>query len=60
MPKAAKGAETSVYLSISPEVEGVTGKYFINKKIAGDNNKYHTPENEKLVWNFCMNILIRA
>ena len=27
-----KGAETSVYLATSPEVEGVTGKYFVNKK----------------------------
>ncbi len=27
-----KGAETSVYLASSPEVEGVTGKYFANKK----------------------------
>ncbi len=27
-----KGAETSVYLATSQEVEGVTGKYFVNKK----------------------------
>jgi len=26
-----KGAETSIYLATSPEVEGVTGKYFDNK-----------------------------
>ncbi len=26
------GAETSVYLATSPDVNGVTGKYFINKK----------------------------
>ncbi len=25
-----KGAETPVYLAVSPEVEGVTGKYFVN------------------------------
>jgi len=28
----AKGAETSIYLASSPEVEGVTGKYFVKKK----------------------------
>jgi NAD(P)-dependent dehydrogenase (short-subunit alcohol dehydrogenase family) len=28
-----KGAETSVYLALSPEVENITGKYFSNKKI---------------------------
>ncbi len=27
-----KGAETSVYLAVSPEVEGVSGKYFDKKK----------------------------
>jgi hypothetical protein len=25
-----KGAETSIYLATSPEIEGVTGKYFAN------------------------------
>jgi NAD(P)-dependent dehydrogenase (short-subunit alcohol dehydrogenase family) len=29
-----RGAETSVYLAVSPEVEGVTGKYFVNKREA--------------------------
>ncbi len=29
-----RGAETSVYLAVSPEVEGVTGKYFMNKREA--------------------------
>jgi retinol dehydrogenase 14 len=28
-----KGAETSIYLASSPDVENVTGKYFSNKKI---------------------------
>jgi NAD(P)-dependent dehydrogenase (short-subunit alcohol dehydrogenase family) len=27
-----EGAQTSLYLATSPEVEGVTGKYFVNKK----------------------------
>jgi hypothetical protein len=26
-----KGAETSIYLASSPEVEGVSGRYFVNK-----------------------------
>jgi retinol dehydrogenase-14 len=29
-----KGAETSLYLASSPEVEGLTGKYFVNRKAA--------------------------
>ena len=27
-----RGAQTITYLATSPEVEGVTGKYFVNKK----------------------------
>ena len=27
-----RGAETSVYLAVSPDVEGVSGKYFVNKR----------------------------
>lgn len=29
---AEKGAETLIYLATSPEVEGVSGKYFVNKR----------------------------
>jgi NAD(P)-dependent dehydrogenase (short-subunit alcohol dehydrogenase family) len=32
MLSAKKGAETSIYLASSPEVEGVTGKYFVRCK----------------------------
>jgi retinol dehydrogenase-14 len=28
----AKGASTSIYLATSPEVEGVSGKYFVNRR----------------------------
>ena len=28
-----KGAETPIYLAVSPDVEGVTGKYFANKHV---------------------------
>jgi retinol dehydrogenase 14 len=31
MLSAKKGAETSIYLASSPEVEGVSGKYFVKK-----------------------------
>lgn len=29
---AEKGAETSIYLASSPEVEGITGRYFVHKQ----------------------------
>lgn len=37
--KPAKGAETALYLASSSEVEGVSGKYFNNKKIVSS-SKY--------------------
>jgi NAD(P)-dependent dehydrogenase (short-subunit alcohol dehydrogenase family) len=47
----AQGAETSVYLAASPEVEGVTGKYFYKRKEkASSRSSYDLVEAEKL-WN---------
>lgn len=28
-----KGAETPIYLAVSPEVDGITSKYFVNKRV---------------------------
>lgn len=47
----AEGAETSVYLAASPEVEGVTGKYFAKRKEkASSRASYDLVVAEKL-WN---------
>ncbi|OIO85574.1 MAG: short-chain dehydrogenase [Anaerolineae bacterium CG2_30_57_67] len=44
-----KGAETSIYLASSPEVEGVTGKYFSDRKmINSDPVSYDKTTAEKL------------
>ncbi|HSI91358.1 MAG TPA: hypothetical protein VK927_09600, partial [Adhaeribacter sp.] len=32
LPSAAKGAQTPIYLASAPELEGISGEYFINKK----------------------------
>lgn len=43
------GAETSVYLASSPEVEGVTGNYFVRKKARTSSGaSYDTEASEKL------------
>ena len=34
-----EGAKTSIYLATSPEVEGVTGQYFVNAKVAQPSNE---------------------
>ncbi|MFA6127268.1 MAG: SDR family oxidoreductase [Bacteroidales bacterium] len=50
----AAGAETSVYLAASPEVEGVTGKYFVKRKEkASSRASYDLIKAEKL-WNLSM------
>jgi len=52
--RPAEGAETSVYLAASPEVEGVTGKYFAKRKEkASSRASYDLVVAEKL-WNISM------
>jgi len=46
----AKGAETGVYLAISPEIEGVTGKYFANKRAARSNKQSYDKAAAKRLW----------
>jgi NAD(P)-dependent dehydrogenase (short-subunit alcohol dehydrogenase family) len=46
----AKGAETGVYLATSPEVNGVTGKYFVNKRPAQSNKQSYDQAAAKRLW----------
>lgn len=57
MDKPEKGAATTVYLATSEEVENVTGKFFGNMKEEKADDKYYSKENEKLVWDYCMQII---
>lgn len=45
-----EGAETSIYLASSPEVRGVTGEYFVKKKIAESSPQSHDPETTEKLW----------
>jgi len=57
MDKPSKGAKTSIYLATSPEVENITGEFFNNKeKIEKPDDRYYSPENEKIVWDYCKKI----
>ena len=47
---SAKGAETSVYLATSPEVENVTGKYFDSKKTKDSSKISHDENLQKRLW----------
>jgi NAD(P)-dependent dehydrogenase (short-subunit alcohol dehydrogenase family) len=47
---SAKGAETSVFLATSPEVEGVTGKYFDNKKVIASSKISYDETSQRRLW----------
>ena len=44
------GAETSIFLASSPEVEGITGKYFTKKKEKDSSKKSYNEEYAKRLW----------
>ena len=52
-----KGAENTIYLATSKDCENITGKYFSNKRVAKPSMKYYLPENEKIIWDYCMQIV---
>ena len=45
-----KGAETPIYLASSPEVEGISGKYFIKKKETRSSEETYDEEAAKRLW----------
>lgn len=45
-----QGAETSIYLATSPEVEGVTGKYFIKCKAVPSSKVSYDEETARRLW----------
>jgi hypothetical protein len=45
-----KGAETSVYVASSPEVEGVTGKYFAKKRERKTSKESYNEEAAHRLW----------
>ena len=48
--KPEKGAETIVYLASSPEVEGVTGKYFVNKRPVTSSRESYDEAAARRLW----------
>lgn len=47
---AEQGARTSVYLATSPEVEGVTGRYFVKSKPARSSRASHNRDKQRQLW----------
>lgn len=52
----AKGAKSSIETAISPELEGVTGKYFGPKGEEKTSDKYYSLESEQKIWDYCKKI----
>ncbi|GIL82627.1 hypothetical protein Vretimale_11990 [Volvox reticuliferus] len=50
MLEPAQGAATSIYLASSPEVEGVTGKYFVNCSRAVSSNDSYNHDTARRLW----------
>jgi NAD(P)-dependent dehydrogenase (short-subunit alcohol dehydrogenase family) len=53
----AKGAETSVYLATSPDVEMITGKYFDNKREKESSKISYDLETQKRLWETSENLV---
>ena len=45
-----KGAETSVFLASSPDVEGVSGKYFDQKRESRSSRVSQDEDAQELLW----------
>lgn len=56
MTSLAKGAKSSIEATISPELEGVTGKYFGPKGEEKVSDKYYSIQNEQIVWDYCLKV----
>jgi retinol dehydrogenase 14 len=50
MMSPEKGAETSIYLASSPEVEGVSGRYFAKKAEARSSEVSHDERIARRLW----------
>jgi len=54
MRNSEKGAETMIWLASSPEVEGVTGKYFVDKKQKKSQPDSYNENIQKKLWEISM------
>jgi NAD(P)-dependent dehydrogenase (short-subunit alcohol dehydrogenase family) len=50
MPKPESGARTSIYLASSPDVEGITGKYWANSAISEPSPHSQRQEDARALW----------
>src|SRR5881296_2113082 len=51
-----RGAETPIYLAVSPDVEGVTGKYFANRRIREPSRAARDPDVARRLFDVSVNL----
>jgi NAD(P)-dependent dehydrogenase (short-subunit alcohol dehydrogenase family) len=56
MRSAAEGAKTSIYLAASPEVAGVTGKYFVDSKETPSSPQSHDEAVARRLWDVSLQL----
>ena len=57
---SAKGAETSIYLASSPDVETTTGEYFVKSKSVAYNDESNDPEVARRLWDVSEELVKQA
>ena len=57
MKTPKKGSETPVYLASASEVEGVTGKYFMDKKPVKSSRESNDPLLAQQLWDYTVKLL---
>jgi len=55
-----KGAETSIYAASSPEVEGVTGKYLVKKKVTKSSDASYDEAAQRRLWEMSEELVQKA
>jgi hypothetical protein len=58
--KPDQGAQTSIYLASSPEVEGLSGKYFVDCKVVDSSPISHDQAVAERLWQVSMELTGKA
>jgi hypothetical protein len=59
MPKPEKGAATSIYLASEPTLEGVTGKYFVNKHVQKSSPATYDETAQAELWRYTESLIVQ-
>lgn len=54
-----QGAATSCYVALHPQVQGVSGKYFMDSNIAQPTSQAEDPALAKKLWDFSLKLTQR-